>query len=306
MARTAKGTASSKTSETQWSGPSVSMDAGTMLVIGLVYKSGTVHPDSVVWGPRVLKLVPGSRQSNGDMTIAQYKTRVRRNVTHTPMVTWPSAIVAKGMFCSQVTGVSAKDVGNSRQQDATGSPGTGAAVPTTNPITMHIGAFGSEGPEGDTPGSAGAGHTLGQRVGTTGGAASSNVTIQETYESLTATGDCRASLSGATSRDWANTIIAFEDRQKYTVRQAFERRFNTDPDAYMVVLSMESETPGRHLETRIYPDAFDAMTDDEVTAMMCGTGNWDADQLDGDRDPPPVNSSRATRLATFIDDEIVV
>ena len=106
--------------------------------------------------------------------------------------------------------------------------GTGdAREALTSSDGFAICCFGSEGPQGDAAGTANirdngslTAATLGQRVGTTGGAAPTNITVQETYLQLTTDHFSRGTLTGATSRRWVNTMLVVKAREGEAFRQA--------------------------------------------------------------------------------------
>lgn len=208
---TARGTASSKTSGTTLALSSVSITAGNVLVVSVVYDAGQGAP-VVTWGDRTLRQSKTKTSGTGVVTAIFVLWRINNTNTRTVTCTWAGAITAKAMTICEVSGGGSYllDVSDSDANAATGAPDTEeiTAPTTTYDDTISIAAFGSEGPNTDTVGTAGDGHTLGQRIGTVGAPPASNVTLQETYEILTATGTCKGSLSGATARDWANCIIA--------------------------------------------------------------------------------------------------
>ncbi len=163
-----------------------------------------------------MELVPGSKSNNSTtgITVAVYRLKVFNNLSYNVVATWDSAITKKVMIAVDVKKFFSGDVESINNNLSTSSPNTGSSVSTTSNKTISLAFFASAGPSGDTIGTAGLGHTLGQRVGTTGGSASSNITLQETYEILSNIGSCQASLSGATSRDWATSIVAFLEQAK--------------------------------------------------------------------------------------------
>lgn len=210
--RIAKGTAQTKISGTTLSPSAFSVNANSLIEVGVTYLSATVHP-TVSFGARAFRLVPSSRvtEANSGMTTAKYRAMVSGTNTRTLTITWPSAILARACYVTELIGASPKDVGSTNAQVSTTNPTTGVAVTTTKPETFHICAFGSNGAVGDAVGTIQVGHISGQRTGTTGAAAASNVTIHETYEELSAIGDCRAAKISTTARRWANSITAYYD-----------------------------------------------------------------------------------------------
>lgn len=209
IVRTAKGTVSNKSPASTLTLSSVSINAGATIIVGLSFVSTLGDPDTVKWGFRELKKVISRSQSG--MTTALYILRyINNNATRDIVATWSGSIAAKAMFVTMIEGAQVEDETQGNTNTATANPGTGTAVTTNVADTMHIAAFGSRGPDSDTVGTVGVGHTSGQRIGTTGAPPASNVTIHETYELLTATGNVRSAKTGATSRDWANVIVALK------------------------------------------------------------------------------------------------
>jgi hypothetical protein len=99
------------------------------------------------------------------------------------------------------------------------SAGTGSSLEATSGATgttaqaneILIGAIGWEGPDGDDAGTWQNSFSTGQRIGTTGGGAASNVTIQEGYLIVSATGAYTAAVTRtANSRDWAAAIATYK------------------------------------------------------------------------------------------------
>lgn len=225
IVRTAKGTATSKVSGTTLALASVEIIAGSSLVVGVTFDAGQ-GPPVVTWGNRELSRIV--LQSQGGASTALFLLRhVNNTNTRTITCTWAGAIVAKAMFATMVTGVQIQDVDAKQGQTTTQDPTTGVAATSTEPDTIQISALGSQGPSSDTPGTIGEGHTGGQRAGTTGGGAATNVTVHETYEILSATGDVRAAKTGATSRSWANVILA--------IKQSFRGHQGITPSDLQVV-----------------------------------------------------------------------
>lgn len=209
ITRTALGTATSKTSGTTLALASVAMKSGASLVVGVAYDTGQGAP-VVTWGNRTLSQIV-TRSQSGAATALFLLRHINEDRTRTITCAWSGAITAKAMFATQVQGVKIQDVDAGAAEASTADPTTGTAATSTQPDTIQIAAFGSQGPSTDTLGTIGEGHTAGQRAGTTGAPPASNVTIQETYEILTATGDVRATQTTATARTWANVILAIKE-----------------------------------------------------------------------------------------------
>ena len=189
-------------------------NAGTeFTATGVGTGTGTAleHPQSVKFGSRKLKQVANTRTSelNSGITTAQYRGIIEGTNSRTLTYTWASSIAARVCTATDYGKAGPRDVGKGNAQASTTNPTTGVALTTTVADTIHACAFGSNGPVEDTVGTIQVGHTSVQRDGTTGGVAATNVTIHETYEILTATGDCRGAKISTTARRWANCITAF-------------------------------------------------------------------------------------------------
>lgn len=213
ITRNTKGTIASKTSATTLTLSTVTVSDTGRLVVGLTYEDSQGDPTSVTFGTKNMHFVNGSKQNNvtGNITTIVYSLGIHQVPETADIVaTWSVAVAAKVMEAVHLSNAKVVDVESANADSATGAPNTGTAVTTKKENTISTAFFGSAGPSGDTAGTAGDGHALGQRDGTTGGAATSNVTLQETYESLTDKGDCRASMTGATSREWASSIVTFK------------------------------------------------------------------------------------------------
>jgi len=222
ISRTAKGTATDKSLGKTLQVDNVVKSPYAFIGVCIVYDNSQGDP-SVRWGIDIPKnqllLVPGSLKAHGllPFSIAHWRIKTGFGDTRNLRATWSANIAARAMFVYELSDVERKDVVVTRIHNNTDAPNTstaGNAPTTTNLNTFHVAAFGSIGPESDSQGVAGSGHILGQRAGTTGAPAASNVTIQETFDELSATGQCWANLTGATSRDWINTIVAFESPSK--------------------------------------------------------------------------------------------
>lgn len=308
ITRTAKGTASAKASGTTLTVADVALTAGQTLIVGVAFDNSQGEP-VVTLRNKELHVVAGSKQANAGtgFSVMLFRKIVHKTGTRDVTATWGAAIGARAMFVTAVDEASIKDVGQKNEQDGTGAPATGTAVTSTAADTISVAAFASVGPSSDTAGTAGAGHTLGQRVGTTGAPPVSNVTIQETFEILSATGNIRATLSGATSRDWASTIVALSAAQAYTVVDAYENLRITDNDANQVVVLLESETTGDFVAVRLDPEDFDALSDVEVTEKLRQACTWHVEhRINNELVHPSADSTRDTRLATFVNDVVTV
>jgi hypothetical protein len=214
--RTARGTASDKTSGTTLTIPSLTVPAGHCLVVSAGYDNAQTAPLTVVHGGRSLRLkVQRDNAANGFHASMWIKGGYKKNVTGTVVLTWASAIGKRAAAASSYNFTSKSD-GNKRNLDADStSPDTGLGETMTQ-LALVVANFVSEGPSSDHVGhtadtlDAGTFQTagIGQKVGTTGAAPISNITVIETWLELTSTQASRSRLQGATNRNWISQCVA--------------------------------------------------------------------------------------------------
>jgi hypothetical protein len=88
---------------------------------------------------------------------------------------------------------------------------SGATSTTAQADEILIGGIGWEGPDGDDAGTWQNSFNAGQRLGTTGGGAASNITVQEGFLIVAATDAYTAAVTRtANSRDWAAVIATYK------------------------------------------------------------------------------------------------
>ncbi|HEX5016501.1 MAG TPA: hypothetical protein VFX15_02820 [Actinomycetes bacterium] len=211
ITRTAKGTASLKTSGTTLTLASVAMTTGHLLVVSLAYDDQTL--DSVTWGSQALTL--------GDAVLgAGVRTRLAWGTivsggTQTITATWAASLVAKAFtassYNSSVGGIVPTEDSNATNTGIGTSATTAAlAAIVGGTESILVGVVGTEGPSGDTAGTWSTPNTNGQRVGTTGNPAAGNVTCSEAYQlAPSAASTPSLSKTGMTSRDWGAALRAF-------------------------------------------------------------------------------------------------
>ncbi len=95
------------------------------------------------------------------------------------------------------------------ENDASTTASSGATETTTQADELLIGGIGTEGPDGDTPGTWQNSFIVGARLGTTGGTADQNITASMGYRLVSSTGSYTASKTGMTNRDHAAAIATF-------------------------------------------------------------------------------------------------
>lgn len=271
VTRRALGTNTSKVSGTTLALASILVNDGEALVVGVGYDTGQGAP-VVTWGNRELSQI--KLQSQSGAAVALYLLRHINNTnTRTITCTWSGAIVAKALFATAVGGVKIQDVSQSAGQVADADPATGAAVQSTQPDTIQIAAFVSQGPPADTVGTVNLGHTSGQRAGTAGAPPASNITIHETFEILTATGDVRATKTGATARNWANAILAI--KQSLRFRQGITPSDLARAEEIFEADAIDWKDHAFHFNrTTDEWEVYDASTDTLVASRSNTTGAW--------------------------------
>jgi hypothetical protein len=173
---------------------------GNSLVQRLVAQSGSGGPAKIhIW---TLDNVSGG---TGDL------------VLNTGGGNWDTTAGPVAVIFSEVTQLVST---GSYDQKADGNSGSGTwtAPDTANTSTTAqadeflVGAHVNKGPSGDTDVTTNAGDTTtkGQRVGTTGGSATSNVTVDEMYATVSSTGTFQHSWSGQTAREGVAGIITLK------------------------------------------------------------------------------------------------
>lgn len=312
QSRTAKGTTSSKTSGTTLTLSGIACDVGSTLVVVVAWKDGgQSDKPTIKFGNKDLKFVTGSEASTGDTFIREYRKKIRKAKTRDISITWTNAKAARCMFATQITEASKKDVNAGRGQTAQTTPATstpGAAPNTTVANTIQIAGFAIRGPSTDATGTAGAGHTAGQRVGTTGAPPASNITLQETYEILTATGAARSTVTLTTARDVASTVVAYKASQTYTVGRTYYQPYDGHPNMESVVFVMEDETNAEVFAIHLQREEFEEATDQEVSdRIQADCQWWDAKVRDSAPSPDfTPDATFDTRVASFENDEFIV
>lgn len=211
ITRTAKGTAQSKTSGTTLAVASVAMTTGHLLVVSLAYDDQTL--DSVTWGSESLTL--------GDAVLgAGVRTRLAWAVilaggTQTITATWAGSLTAKAMVASSYVCSTGSTILNEDSNATNTGNGTAASTAALNAIVggtdaLLVAVVGTEGPSGDVAGTWATPSTNGQRLGTTGQGATTNVTVSEAYQTApTAASTPTLSKTGMTGRDWGAGMRAF-------------------------------------------------------------------------------------------------
>lgn len=206
LAIAGRGTGATKALTTAQTIAAVSAAANGNLIVGVCYNQGLGNIDTIDWGGQLLtKLRSQAVGLNSIAEIWAIYNVLANSLTLTANIS--AGTLAIAMLVSEITNLAL--VPNDQQTGASGSgtaPSSGATAATTLAKELWWGAIGSEGPQGDTRGTWQNGFTAAQRVGTTGGVAATNVTIDEGYLIVAATGAATAAKTGATSRSWGAQI----------------------------------------------------------------------------------------------------
>lgn len=213
IARTAKGTASDKTSALTLTVSNVQIEKDTSMIVGVGFDAGFGDP-SMTWGTRIFDEPRERLQDLGIRTAYFSLYNNGATATHDVVLTWvTTGPPAKAMFVTQIDDVQHRDVFelNSGSDGSPTSDDGVANLPTNYAKEYFAGIFCSEGPVEDTAGTPGSSFISGQRAGTTGGVAATNITIHETYKIVTNTSaNAVASKTGATARDWGAIITTLK------------------------------------------------------------------------------------------------
>ena len=305
ITRTAKGTVAAKTGLTSTIS-SVSLSAGSLLIVGLSYETDGGNPTSVKWGKRELKIVADTTETRGDTRCRIYRTRVRSADTRDIVATWATDPTARAMFATELKEVGSKHLSVAVNLAAATSHDTTSAGTSTIANSISIGCFATGGPSTDLASvTAGYGHTIGQTAGTTGGADGTNVSITETYEILSATGDIRASISSITSRLCACTVAAFVATETYTVDEAYYIPYDAHPNMERVEFVMKDSSGSRKFRVGILREEFDNMTDAQVEDRIRQDCEWWHTKYELSETSPDFTADATfnTRVSSFENDD---
>jgi len=285
---------------------SVAVPEAAYIDVCVAYDNSQGPPSSIKWGDRDLTELAPTRQANvgTGVTQAQWRLRyVQYPGTRDFVITFSAAVGTVVAQAHYVRGGSVLDQSNKKETDNTTAPATGLAKTTTVADTVHIANFAAVGPTTDAAATAGVGHTLLTRNGTSGG--TPDITLQTTYEILTATGNMRATLSVSTARDFTASIIALRKRQTFTVKKCVQHHRNRNhlPDEVFFLLEDEA---GRQEEFTMDPDVFDSKTFDERKEYVRKIAAiWAANLLDGEL-VWDESTTRDTAMAALVNETVDV
>lgn len=286
----------------------VAITGGKTIFVAVVFWSTANNP-TIKWGNKDLRRDKTNEFGTGGFRTQLYKAYVRTTRTRDVVCTWGTQTPgARAMLVWEANEASLEDVSVVNDNVNSTTPNTSSAGDSTVANTLSIALFGSNGPVEDAAGTVNLGHTQINRDGTTGGTADSNLTIQATYELLTAIGVVRSSLTVTTARDWANLIVAYKASDTYTVSRAYYRPYDGYPDHEAVVFVMKDSTGTEKYETIIQREEFENMTDQEVTDRLTNDATWWANKEEGLAPSPDFSPDSAfnTRVAGFVNDTVTV
>jgi len=218
---TSLGTAQNKASADPWTAfSSVTLASGDSIVVCLA-GDGTgwlVGPPAITWNGQTLAQNVRAVNLVND-TVAHSAIHSLHNVagaTGDVVIDWNPIPVAMAAALYKVSGLAT----SAAFDKSAYSIGTSTTPTSTQTATLAqtdellVGCIGTEGPNGDAAGTwdTGANQTTdnGQRLGTTGGNALTNITVAAATKIVTATTGGIASKNSIDSRDWAACIATFK------------------------------------------------------------------------------------------------
>ncbi len=306
ISRTSKGTASDKTSGTTLTLSSVSLNAGDLVFVA-VASLGGITQQSAKWGDYSLTQYGVALNIGTSMSAALYYLRVNQSATRDIVVTWVSSIAARVLAAFIVDEASVLDVAAvNNNDDSTTAPDSGESFATTAEDDEFIlGIWASNGPSGDTVGAVGYGMIGYQRIGTTGDADTTNVTLHEGSKAISTAAKIQAGKTGATSRDWISVALSFKARQTFTIKKVEQDHRDQNDDADWVWTKIEDES-NKGFRIEIEPEIFDEMTDAEYkNHVRAACARWAERSLD-DGSNVDEDSARDTRMAGFVNDTVII
>jgi hypothetical protein len=208
-------TASSKTSSTTLTitVPTGGFPAGSTLIILVVVDKTSVFVSDITDAGNNSYVLDES-MSLGQDTGAVYVYRSSNinalSDASTITITFNTSVTAKAANVSCWNGLSGTPLDRYYLASGTGTDiDSGLTLTTTQADELVIGPAAVKGPTGDTftPAS---GLTALNRVGTSGGSATSNVTLNSLYKIVSAIGQYNIAGTNSTSRNWAAIVVTYK------------------------------------------------------------------------------------------------
>lgn len=210
ITRTAKGVTQNKTAASSWNAlTNIAVCANATLIVGIAHDPSSIAV--VTWnGQALTKAVSAVNGTDVEASLWALLSNSTSG-TGTITVSWPAInITAKTLTAAQLNGV------NTLDKVAMGN-GAGATVASTGStavtsgVTFLAALAGIEGVSSDATGTWEVdADTQGQRDGTSGGGAATNITLFEGFALSLTSATRSAKLSGFTSRDWVAVLATFQ------------------------------------------------------------------------------------------------
>lgn len=208
---TAKGTANNKTAMASWTAlSSVSLNAEDTLLVCIASKD-IMDTNAVSWNGNTLTQATFANNAGNFYTYIYSLSNASAGTGNIVVNFIGQTATGKALTASSVTNLktaSAVDrlgfgVGSSTAPSATNS------FATTQADEFLFSCIGTNGPVGDAPGTWSNSFTNDQRTGSTGGGAATNMTANNGYRQVSATGSYTAAKTGEANRAWAATIATY-------------------------------------------------------------------------------------------------
>jgi len=194
ITRTAKGTATDKTSGNTVTISSIAITQGRSLIVGTAFNGRAVS--GVTWGG--FDLTADLTTTNAAIYSLHNCPGTTSNIVLTYSGTGNSA---KAAFALEVAGIAGKKDKTASAAGTSQTPSSGATATTSFGDEFVLGLVGTQGPSGDSAGTWQNSFTAGQRTGTTGNPAGGNSTVNEGFIVVTGALATRtASISNMQSR----------------------------------------------------------------------------------------------------------
>lgn len=222
ITRTARGTGQNKASADPWTVMTTFVGSVNNLVVVIVASdpSGSNAVVTITQSGKTTTTLSVSAEANniGNVVTRIYAAILADSYTAGSLIIdWdisgaPAAMAAAAIELAGANGTPMLDVTAVGTGTATAADtGSITSTPNSGADVAWVGAVGTEGPDGDTAGTWVNPNNAGQRLGTTGGGAASNVTVSEGYEIVSVEVTQALSKTGMTSRDWAAVMATYKE-----------------------------------------------------------------------------------------------
>lgn len=310
ITRTAKGTASSRLSGNDLTINGITVTGGSALIAGVAWREAVPGdvPVLLLQGRRFTE-IPGTRHQDGDRITTMMSVRARVDQTNVSLVaTWPNNLNHRALFLTELAGGATLHVGQTVNSVSGLVHTSGGILTPTIAETMTIAAFHVYGPGSDNNPApfATLGHTLGQEASTQGGPATDNITLYETFESLTVIGDVQSSITIPTARDAHAVIAAFSLYDTFSVSSVKHVPWNVYQGSNRVFFTIDDSAGNPIVEVGLPTDVFTSLTDQQVTDYLFSVAQWYVDRETGVNPLEEPYPEIESRLATFVNTQLAV